>query len=452
METRNGLEELINSFRFNKEPTLLYILPGIFLIISLPTMTVLVFHSLFYGVEESLLLWYRSLAALYLGYVLAASYTGYRLYSVVRKHLVDSGITSYYWLKKKGDVESVKKLYLGGLMRKTLAAPATVFTIVLLSGGLAYPIFLYMAEERLREHAYGEEKKFLGRLITKRIGVENALIDLAATLLTLGGYLSFWGYRIAYIYNRHIDLVHGKHPESPTPLNIEENKETLTTSGDKEPEGTKGIGLAILGLVFLGIGVYGFLGYMGLPCYFPALLGYGSLIATVALLYRTKKSSIQVLYTYLIVYCVFISFTLIGFLGANAYLGLYNEMKQGMKQIVSRDLFTITRNIFINNMAISAISLVPVIGPFYIGVGLGNAGLFYGVLLHDSFMQGNFSPIILLVLPHSIIELLAYSIFVSASTRIIIDKTRRAVEKIFLGIIVLLLAAIIEGLTIISAK
>lgn len=450
METGNGLEKLIHSFRFEKEPVLLYVLPGVFLIISLPTMTTLVFHSLFHGIEESFLIWYRSLAALYLGYVFVASYTGYRLYSVVRKHLVDSGITSYYWLKKKGDVESVKKLYLGGLMRKTLAAPVTVFTIVLLSSGLAYPIFLYMAEARLREHAYGEEKKFLKRPITRRMGVENALIDLAATLLTLGGYLSFWGYRIAYIYNRHIDLVHGRHPEPPTSPSVEKSKETRIKSGDKGLVGTRWVGLAVLGLVFLGMGTYSFLGYMGLPCYFPALLGYGSLIAAVALLHRTKGFFIQVLYTYTMIYCVFLSFTLIGFLGANAYFNLYNNMKQGLQHIVSRDLLILARNIFINNMAISAVSLAPVIGPLYIGIGLGNAGLFYGVFLYDSFMKGDFSPIILPILPHSVMELLAYSIFVSASTRIVADKTRKAVEKILLGAIILLLAAIVEGLLIVS--
>ncbi len=450
MERRSGLEQLIYSFRFSKEPVLPYILPGIFLAVSLPSMIALVFHSIFYNIEESFFLWYRSLAALYLGYVLAASYTGYRLYSVVRKHLVDSAITTYYWLKKKGDIESVKKLYLGGLMRRTLAAPATVFAVVFLSGGLAYPLFLYIVEERLREHAYGEEKKLLGRHVTRRIGVENALIDFAATLLTLGAYLSFWGYRIAYIYNRHVDLVHKRHPLPPTPLNVEEERETPVTSEDEERD--KGINLAIIGLLFLGIGVYGFLGYMGLPCYFPALLGYGSLIAAVALLYRKRRFVTQVFYTYLMVYCVFISFTLIGLIGANAYIDLYSKTQEEISGLLSNDFFVLARNIFVNNMAISAISLVPVIGPFYIGIGLGNAGLFYGVLLYNSFIKGDISPIVLPILPHSIIELLAYSVFVSASTRILVDETRGAIEKILLGIVILLLAAIVESLTIILSR
>lgn len=95
----NGLEKLVRSFEFRKETFIPHIFPGIMLIISLPAYVSLIYSIMFHGVQEAASSWYTSLAALYVGYILASAISIYRLLKITHTHLVNSGITSYYWLK-----------------------------------------------------------------------------------------------------------------------------------------------------------------------------------------------------------------------------------------------------------------------------------------------------------------------------------------------------------------
>ncbi len=438
-QTISGLEKLITMIRFEKEKILPHIIPGIMLFISLPAY-VSVLYNIYLGNNDFTGLWYTRLATLYVGYVLSSAYSAYRIYKLLHRHLVDSGITSYYWLKKINDIDSIIKLYKTGLFKRELSSPITVFLITLFSGGLAYPIFLFLAERTLRNHAYGEESKFINKPITNTIGVEHGLLFLAATILTIGLYLIYWGYRIISIYNKHLDIIHGNHPDLP-------KIRYVVVIGHEED-----IPILSLGLVFAGIVFYGLAGLYGFPCYLPSTIGYGALLGYVALSYRRTSFSKQVLITYGFVYLVFLATTAIGFISAPTYADFYEKVGRQLSEISSNDLSVLLSTIYLNNLAISIVSVSPLIGATYLGLGLGNSGLIYGIALSISILHGDFSKLLLPIMPHAILELLAYSIFVAISTRIICEETKKTITWLLLGISVLLFAAIIESFLIIASS
>ncbi len=435
-QTFSGLEKLITMIRFEKEKILPHIIPGIMLFISLPAYAS-VLYNIYLGNNDLTSLWYTRLATLYVGYVLSSAYSAYRIYRLLHRHLVDSGIISYYWLKKINDIDSIIKLYRTGLFKRELSSPITVFLITLFSGGLAYPIFLFIAEKTLRNHAYGEESKFIDRPTTSRIGVEHGLLFFAAVILTMGLYLIYWGYRVASIYNKHIDIIHANHPDLPR---IQYNFVT---------EYQENIPVLSLGLVFAGIVFYGLASLYGLPCYLPSIIGYGALLGCIALSYRRADFPKQLLLTYGFVYLIFLATTAIGFIGAPAYTDFYQKIEEQLAGLRSHDFSTLVLNIFFNNLGISIVAISPLIGAIYLGLGLGNSGLMYGIILSLSILHNNYSALILPIMPHAILELFAYSVFVVISTRIMHEETRKILVWLLFGVSILLLAAIVESLLII---
>ncbi|MCD6301401.1 MAG: stage II sporulation protein M [Staphylothermus sp.] len=438
--TLSGLEKLISIMKFEKEKILPHIIPGIMLFISLPAYASVLYNVYLGNYDPSNLssLWYTRLATLYIGYILSSSYSIYRIYKLLHRHLIDSGIISYYWLKKINDIDSITKLYKAGLFKRELPSSITVFLITLLSGGLAYPIFLYIAEKNLRNHAYGEETKFINRHITNLIGIEHGLLFFAATILTMGLYLAYWGYRAINVYNKHIEIIHRNHPELPQPqysvsIWYEDN-----------------IPVLLLALVFSGIVFYGLAGLIGLPCYLPSVIGYGALLGYVALRHRYDSFSKQVLLTYAFIYVAFLSTAAIGFIDAPVYTDFYKTIQEQLSSMHSYDFFNLTLNIFFNNLGISIVAISPLIGSIYMGLGLGNSGLMYGIALTIGLLKGDLSLLALPIMPHAILELFAYSIFIVVSTRIVFEETRKILNKLLFGIIVLLLAAVVESLLIVS--
>jgi len=431
----SSLENMVSSIRFTREPTYIYVLPGIFLAISIPALIAISFTAALQGIEKALASWYRLLAPLYAGYWLSSSYLAYRSTRLVAKHLVDSGITSYYWLKRKGDVDAVKALYRGALLRKTLPSPTTSLLLAIVTGGLAYPIILHIIEKTIRDHCHGEEAVFLGRPGTMRIGVERGLLDISASVLTLGLYLVYWCLRFVKTYNNHVKIIHGNHPEPPS---------SVTTYKEALPS----FSTLALSMVFLSAGIYGLLGLYGLPSYPMTALGYGLLLASYAVSQRRGSMYSQALRIFVFIYLVFISATLVGFIGSPAYLQLAGETQKYMQAIMSRDPVTLTINIFLNNYALSLISLAPLVGSLYIGMGLTNAGVFYGVALLTSIAKGDYSALTLLLMPHAILELFGYALFTTISTRVVYMGARSLAKAVILGSLVLLLASVVESATI----
>jgi len=209
------------------------------------------------------------------------------------------------------------------------------------------------------------------------------------------------------------------------------------------------IPILALGLVFAGIVFYGLAGLYGLPCYLPSIIGYGALLGYIALSYRQTSFTEQVLLTYGFIYLVFLATTAIGFISAPAYTDFYQKIEEEITNIRSHDFLTLILNIFFNNLGISIVAVSPLLGSIYLGLGLGNSGLMYGIILSLSIIRGNLSTLILPIMPHAILELFAYSVFVVISTRIMREETRRILIWLLFGISMLLLAAVIESLSII---
>jgi hypothetical protein len=438
----SGLEKLVRSISFKRETVLPHILPGIMLIVSLPAYASILYHVLLGGLSAAQQYWYSSLTALYIGYVLSASYSAYRLTQITTKHLVDSGITSYYWLKRIDDIESIIKLYQGGLLRRNMPSPITSLLITLFTGGLAYPIVLYIIDRSLRNHCYGEEGKFLDKHYTGRIGIEHGLVFIAATILTIGFFLIIWDYLVVKTYNKHLELIHGKHPEPPT---------TSITPIDVTGYEARELPILVIMFAFLGAGIYGLLGILGFPAYLPLIIGYGLLLGGVSAYYRYSNFTAQAIRVYGLIYLLFILVTIVGYSSAPTYYRIYENIGKQISSLRTHNLVLLLRNIFVNNLAISTISISPYIGPLYLGIGLGNSALFYGVALNIALSHGNYGLLLLPVMPHSIFELLAYALFVSISTRIAWENTRRIIEYILLSIGVLLFAAFIESLTVVAS-
>lgn len=435
----NGLVKLVNSFKFKRENYIPHIIPGIMLIISLPTYASLIYNILLHGDQDTINYWYASLAAVYFGYVLSSSISAYRLLKITHNHLVNSGITSYYWLKKLDDYDSIIKLYRSSIMRRDLPSPLTGLIVTLLSAGIAYPVILYMVDKIMRDHYYGEEEKFLNAHLTSRINVEHGLMYIAATMLTIGLYLIIWDYMVVKNYNKHIKLIHGNHPELPSSM--------MTRIYG---EYTNELPILAVALTFIGAGIYGLLSMFGFPCHLSGAVGYGLLIAGVAAYYRDKGIISQIGKVYVFIYLSFILFAIVGYSGVPAYYRAYEEITEELSQLRTDDLFVLTRNIFVNNLAISLVSVTPFIGPLYLGIGLGNAGLYYGVVINLALSRGNPTVLLLPIMPHTILEFLAYAFFASLSMRIFKEKESKIAVYFLLSVLILLTAALVESLTIIS--
>ncbi|OYT38702.1 MAG: hypothetical protein B6U89_05360 [Desulfurococcales archaeon ex4484_58] len=441
MHSRSSLDILIRDMRFNSEPKTPYLLPGIFLAISMPTYASLIYIALYHGLEEAVNSWYRNFVLLYLAYVLTSSYIIYRYNKVVKQHLFDSGIITYYWMRQRNDVSAIKSLYRSSFVKRDLPSPTTSLILVLVTFGLAYPILLYILEKNLRIHASSEEKLLLRKTVTRRIEVGQALLDIAATILTIGIYMIYWGYRVVNTYNKHLRIIHKDHPEPP--------QEMLEYRPEIFPDKI----LLGIGLALLGAGIYGLLGLFGLPAYLPTTIGYGSLIASLSYSFSRDSISYHLGKTYTLIYFVFLVSTIMGFIGAPSYDDLFKTVNEQVGELVTNDSLVLTSRIFTNNLAISLVSMSPIYGAIYLGVGMINAALVYGYALVTEIPRGNTGLLLLPVLPHTILELFGYAVFITISTRLHrIRDDKSIIYLILLGVFVLMVAAYIEALTILLGR
>lgn len=440
----HGLEKLVSNFVFKKEHTYLYLLPSLFLVFGIIGFAPLIYHITFAGETNGLnkyfTEWYSRLLVFLPGYILLVSYLAYRLDKLVITHFIDSGITSYYWMKIRDDIDAVKMIYRGGFHRKNLPSPVTALIITLFTGGLGFYAMLYVVEKNLRDHCYGEEKIFLGKTFTNRIDASNLLIDIAATMLTLGLYISFWCYRVVKIYNKHVKIIHSNHPEPPVLLH-EYEEEILPRTP-----------ILVIGIALLGAGIYGLLGLYKTPLYPASVIGYSSLLCGIALRYSRDSLISQVFKVFGTIYLVMISITLIGFIGAPVYVEAIKSMESFTEIIAEKDLYTLLFFIFINNCGMSIAFITPYLGPLYLGIGVSNAAFFIGVLTAVNLSNGRVFPPLVYIMPHGILELLGYAIFISLSTRIRYIGFKEFIKILIIGVMILFFAALVEALTIIYSK
>ncbi len=438
----HGLEKLVEKIRFYPERLTPHLLPGLFLGVGLLAISSLVYSLLMTGTGGSTT-WYTPLVGFYVVYILASSISSYRLLKHAHRHLVDSGIVSYLKAKELGDKDAIIKLYRGGLLKKDLPSPITGLVLVIASLGIAYPVILYIVEKNLREHIIGEEKTFLYvEPGIRRIGVENLLVDLAATLLTLGFYMVYWSWRIVRVYNDHVLRMHVypklEKVKAPAPV------------GDVVYSSPVFI---ITGSLLVGTGLTGFLGITGFKTHILLSLGFGLLIAYYSVKYSRKGLSKHIFGLLGIIYLFFALGSIAGFLAYPGYIDYVNNVQGSLKHLLSQDLYVLARNIYVNNLVIASAETVPVIGLIYLGIGLGSASIYFGAFTAQSILvHSDPSPLLLFIMPHTFLELLAYALMATASTRLIMDREKKGIVLAGIGLLVLLLAAFVEAYTIVLSR
>ncbi|MCE4618649.1 MAG: hypothetical protein F7C37_04315, partial [Desulfurococcales archaeon] len=358
------LGRLVSRIRFKREPLINHILVPIGLIVSLPVIAVLSVKVQIGGLSSLQETWYYPLASLYLAYMAFSAYSAYRLSKIVTRHLVDSGLMSYYWLRNMGDDDAVVRLYKSGLKKRNLPSPLTSLILCLITGGLAYPIILHMAERVFSHHAYGEEKKFLGRSQARPLSLGQGILDIAASMLTIGVYMFYWIRRFIETYNNHIELVHSRHPEPPVPGETSVPERFY-------PRGP----ILAVSMLLIGLGITVFMIVSGLPVYLPYIVGVG--LITCYFSYRLSRRSfaLQFLGTLAMVYFLFISTSFIGFAGQGLFSMLYKSLEQVTSRFSLDNPWLLSVQIYTNNLVPSTVALAPIIGAPYLAYAIGQAGI-----------------------------------------------------------------------------
>jgi hypothetical protein len=131
---------------------------------------------------------------------------------------------------------------------------------------------------------------------------------------------------------------------------------------------------------------------------------------------------------------------------------LVKEYEEFSSQLVSGDYLSIVLGIFTNNLIVTGISFIPIIGPAFLGYTIYNTGLMLSAYSTAYNVPGGIVASILLVLPHGVLEFLAYSIAVTGGVYLIWRRDL-ITSFLILGLAVLDLfsAALIEA-ELISVK
>ena len=447
-QSASELEVVVKTIKFKKINTTLLVLPALFAIISLVLLLIGLSTLLRLGVilipygerpgahisvlEEILstqvLVWGSVVG---LAYIMASTIVVYMVLRDIREHIYSSAIVTYYYTR---GVDYIGALYYlkDMLNRSTLPSPITGLILTLLTSGVAYPIILCFAEKTIRVHAMLEEEAFFKKRRTREYTALTGVVDIALVVLTLGVYMAYMGYRFAKTFNTHVDTVHSTHPEPPKtpPRPGLEPGAWMTTSG-------------IIGVFMVFLALSTIMAYVDF--YFTPQLGLGLLLSALVVRRAERRliGNIALIYSLLIL--LLLGGLLTGYSGYELYRGLYENMRELSELIRFLNIEFLVAFIFINNAAISISSILPYIGGIGLASGVFNAGLVLGAL---SALDGRtlYSSLIVLVYPHTILELLSYATLLTASSKF--GAWRDYVKLISIGLLVLVLAAIVEVLTI----
>ncbi len=430
------LGRLISRIRFKREPLINHILVPIGLMVSLPVIASLSVKVEMSGLSSLQETWYYPLASLYLAYIAFSAYSAYRLSKIVTRHLVDSGLTSYYWLRNMSDDDAVVRLYKSGLRKKNLPSPLASLVLCLITGGLAYPLILHMAERVFSHHAYGEEKKFLGRSQARPLSLGQGILDIAASMLTIGVYMFYWIRRFIKTYNNHIELVHSRHPEPPVPGEASV-PERFYPSGP----------ILAVSMLLIGLGIAVFMVVSGLPVYLPYIVGVGLITCYFSYRFSRRSFALQFLGTLVMIYFLFISTSFIGFAGQGLFSTLYKSLEQVTSRFSLNNPWLLSVQIYTNNLVPSTVALAPIIGAPYLAYAIGQAGIIYGFMIGVKLASSGLAILLLPIMPHSILELSAYAFFIASSIRLLTGD-RRVAPKIIGSYALLYAAALVEAFSI----
>ncbi len=391
--------------------------------------------------SETLVTPYQSFIAFYLVYTLASSVAAYQLMKVLSHHLVYSGVTMYYWGRRSEDYNLVISVLRSSVQKKRLPSPVTMLLVNLVTGGAAYPVALYLFEKEIKSHAVEEESALGLSPAYRKMHADQLLIDLAATIVTLGAYMVYWGYRAVSSYTIHLATTHASHPEPPVPR---------TTTASSGAAGEHPVWAGVVGLVLFTTGYHSLLAYYGYPTYPIPVLGFALLFAYLALHYRRLSYARLSAILLAAQYAMLLGLGYIGLVSYPHYVPLLEQFREGAKQLTgTRNFQEIFTGIYRNNALISMGGMIPLLGPAYMGYAVSNTGFIYGLILGDSFYRhSSLAPLTLLVMPHTLLELGAYALIVAAAAKAFHTPVGLTAKRIIIGFMVLLIAGLVETATI----
>ncbi|QOR94028.1 hypothetical protein IMZ38_05140 [Thermosphaera chiliense] len=429
-QTAGELEPLVRSFKFDKITSFIHVLPGMFI-------TGFILSALLMLVEAlslNLTLFTSSIVSSFLiASLLSSSVSTYILLDKVINHLYTSGVTTYYFLG--GGSFNASLYYLKNRLSKAkIPSPATGLVLSLVTGGFSYPIIISLVEKTLRDHMIDEEEALLGKKLTPYFFTERIIVEIALVFLTLGTYLIYQSFRVVKTYNSHIERVHATHPNPPPRIEYE-----TTVYEPAKP-------LAFfIGLLLTFSSLHAVLGYLGLPSIFLMNFGIGLAWSFVNLKLRNNSVSRILLVNAGLIYLMIMLSIMIGVAGYRTYSLIFRESLQGISSLQDLPVLSLSGAIFLNNMGIALASITPCLGTIPMSVGVNNAGLVIGTLTPEKLAMGDYSPILLLIMPHAILELISYSFFITFAFT---WRRPNSWRLLIVGLLILALAALVEAFTV----
>lgn len=382
-----------------------------------------------------------SLLGFYPVYVLASTFSIYKLYDKLVNHIVYSSLALYQWCKEV-DCE-YQAIVRTGLEKRKIPSPATTVILNLLTLGVVYPILLGLFERYISIHSFSEEIALFRKTRVLVKSSASILFDIALLLLTSGLYLVYWIYRGVKRFNKHIDVIHKNHPNPP----VEPSKHGFIGE-------TRSLAL-ILGLLLFFTGIHS-LATLILPTIPSAtVLGFGFTLPYIAYLSRRRSLLAQSLIILLFEYTYMLALGVVGLVAYPFYSSVLKSFEEQTRQIVSsRSIVGVTTFIFLNNIKIALAALIPVVGMSYAGYALSNTGFVYGLLigyLAEKSIGQALSALAVLISPHAPLELYSYALSLSIATRVGREPLHTLTLKAIISIIILFTAAVIEALLIVSS-
>ncbi len=385
-----------------------------------------------------------SLLGFYIVYLIGAAASIYILYSKLIDHVIYSSMTLYYW-SKHHDID-FKIVFRCAVEKKKIPSPTTALLLTLLSMGIAYPILLWLFEKAIRDHAVLEEDALFKERFTSSIDVGYLLLSLGLTVLSFGAYLTFWIYRAIRVFNKHIMLIHKSHPSAPT------RESVITTILIPEHYGVSPIYiLGTIVIVLLSMVVFTILSFLNKTIYPLFVLGYSFIFAYIAWSLRKMPIVTQSFLVLALEYFFITVSALIGYSSYNLYSNVLESFRKSIEVLTgSGDLYIISSNIFLNNVKILIGGLIPVLGQSLVGYAVSNTGFILGLLMGFAGGVKGFSMLIaLFTMPHSPLELYAYALAASISTKIGMYSEKKLALYSVIALLILLLAAYVEAYLII---
>lgn len=367
--------------------------------------------------EISLSITFISFGAIY---VMGSAIISYMMFNTLHDHIFYSVTETLLKLMESGELR-IEQILDPEYTRAKLPSPITALILTLLTGGMAFPVLIYLFEKRIRIHD-AIESKIKKQEPYSQIDIGNFLLDLVLLVITLGLWLSIWVWRAITIYNRHVRSKH---------LQLEVG-ETLLPS--PRP-------ILIIPLILMAISVLVFLSLMNIPVIPLPQLFIAFLMTYTAYVFRRKRLVYQVTALIILQYIVLGSIGLIGFLAYDFYSPLLNAFER-LSEGLSEDFTSLSLMIFQNNLRITIIGLIPFIGPIIAGYAIGNTAFLYGLIIYER------PPALsLFLMPHVFIEFLSYGLSIAIATRIPIEG-RRLLPYVLISITVLFIGAVVESLLI----